>query len=106
MHCDILNSKQDLGHYVEAQMHMFIDLANLCRCRGANAHFTVLLGCLMFGMPVEMHPIAYREPRWGFVPREGPKMRVGLRPPPITPPYDAQLKYTCVVLGSLWGRML
>ena len=65
-------------------MHMFIVLKFCVRCGGVSTHFTVLLGCLVFGLPVEKRPIAYHEPQGGLCTPETPILVRGgaCKPPP------------------------
>ena len=48
--------------------------------RGKDVLFNVL-GYLVFGVPIKMHPIAYREP-WGAYPPLDPLDGLGGIPPP------------------------
>ena len=53
-------------------MHLYTVLKLCVDVEGVRTHCTMKLACLILGMAVEMHPIAYRERRGGLSPLAPP----------------------------------
>ena len=65
---------------------------------------TNVLGYLVFGVPIKMHPIVYRKPRGGLSPPRPPRWWGGnAAPPPQTSPLAAHTYQTYELLAKAHG---